>query len=985
MTEAVCYKCGARKFGAFVPCPECHVAPKTEDALVMSLALTDHYFDLDVLSEIAESIRADGEPPNLDADSREHLLKQIRDNAWTLSILGLESDTSESIGNNVKDLAGAHKQHDLAGDDSNEMGQLIEEWLSDDTNKPLGSTVADRSTTHDLSNPVIGDIHQLAKLIATSLNNDTALRHVKRLLKEINLHLRHVKFPGSSFLDQIRPPHPNLHSIGLLAIASDCLRFICTAIRADEEVSAGELSVAYTLVEPLTQVYSSTLERYSEFDDLSSDQVGEFLDRFIKDEASFGGSQKCDTFLLGGTLCSTLIVLNGDSNALDMYEHIIFTIQTEIMRVGGMNTEEKETIQATREYTRLLRNVVTGNQERNPAASKVKPSSNTPFQTQPYNPAPEPETIVARPEMKTDPKAALDDAIAELNALTGLSGVKAEVKRLMSFLKIQLERRKHGLRESGQTLHFVFTGNPGTGKTTVARIVSKILYGFGLLKTTKVVECDRSDLVGGYLGQTAIKTDEKIESALDGVLFIDEAYTLAGDALTYGHGDMYGDEAINTLLKRMEDSRDRLVVIAAGYPAPMQKFIRANPGLESRFTRYINFEDYAIADLCQIFEKFCRDAEYSLSPSGRAWASILFTIAYNQRDERFGNARFIRNVFERAMSLHSERLADMPDELVTKEMLVILDGNDLSFEFVRNADRNQIDASNARWLAECPNCGTRSRGTSKVLGRRMSCKECGEVFLFPWWSLEPNTVKGVSAEMLQGSSDQRGTFEAKTVEAKPPRASSPPVEAPAILVLPPSDGWAEDPIRGQALLAEGIEYLQRGSVKRAIRCFDDAIKADWDGSNPSNQHYFLCRAKAYELDGQERPMQALAEYNAAAHAASLGHYRESEERFLHSIELDPEFPWASNNLAWRFATAADAAARNGTRAVQYATCACRKADWHCWSFIDTLAASYAEVGEFSMAIKCSERALLLAPSRCRRGLEEMLEYFRAGKPFRDNT
>jgi SpoVK/Ycf46/Vps4 family AAA+-type ATPase len=344
---------------------------------------------------------------------------------------------------------------------------------------------------------------------------------------------------------------------------------------------------------------------------------------------------------------------------------------------------------------------------------------------------------------ETDSKEALHESISQLNSMIGLSGVKAEVNRLVSFLRIQRERRKHGLRESGQTLHFVFTGNPGTGKTTVARIISKILYGFGLLKTSKVVECDRSDLIGGFLGQTAIKTNSKIESALDGVLFIDEAYTLAGDALNYGHGDMYGDEAINTLLKRMEDCRDRLVVIVAGYPALMRKFICANPGLESRFTRYICFEDYNVSDLCQIFEKFCRDAEYSLSASGRVWASILFTIAYDQRDERFGNARFIRNVFERATSLHSERLADVPEEQITKEMLGTLDGNDLSFEFVKNIDRNLLDVSNARWLGDCPSCGALVRGNAKVIGRHASCGKCNEIFSFPWWTLERDTVPGV--------------------------------------------------------------------------------------------------------------------------------------------------------------------------------------------------------------------------------------------------
>jgi SpoVK/Ycf46/Vps4 family AAA+-type ATPase len=191
---------------------------------------------------------------------------------------------------------------------------------------------------------------------------------------------------------------------------------------------------------------------------------------------------------------------------------------------------------------------------------------------------------------------ALQKAQVELSEMIGLPGVKENVRGLMNFLTIQKQRRRHGLRESTQSLHFVFTGNPGTGKTTVAFILARIFYGFGILQSPKMVECDRSMLVAGYVGQTAIKTDEIIQSALDGVLFIDEAYALAGDSAKSGQADSFGEEAINTLLKRMEDFRDRIIVIAAGYPAPMQTFLQSNPGLESRFTRFIKFEDYSVPD-----------------------------------------------------------------------------------------------------------------------------------------------------------------------------------------------------------------------------------------------------------------------------------------------------------------------------------------------------------------------------------------------------
>lgn len=391
---------------------------------------------------------------------------------------------------------------------------------------------------------------------------------------------------------------------------------------------------------------------------------------------------------------------------------------------------------------------------------------------------------------------ALAEAQGELEALIGLPGVKEEVKRLMSFLKIQLERRRHGMHESSQSLHFVFTGNPGTGKTTVARILGKILFGFGILKTPKVVECDRSKLVGGYVGQTAIKTDEVIQSALDGVLFIDEAYTLAGDAAKYGQADRFGEEAINTLLKQMEDSRDRLIVIAAGYPAEMETFLRSNPGLQSRFTRFIRFEDYSVPDLCRIFDKLCRDAEYSLTPAACAMTFVLFAAAHKKRDERFGNARHVRNMYEKALGMQADRLASRGGSL-GKSLLATIDGQDILLGFDQaDFDPRSVILPGSRWEAECPGCGKSSTAQTRFLGQRVACG-CGKKFIYPWWNLVSASTPGMPVGIIAATrpGDKRGILDSLPTTAKArqlginPETKSPPmpVAAGALDVNKPGD------------------------------------------------------------------------------------------------------------------------------------------------------------------------------------------------------
>lgn len=242
------------------------------------------------------------------------------------------------------------------------------------------------------------------------------------------------------------------------------------------------------------------------------------------------------------------------------------------------------------------------------------------------------------------------DPYEELNSLIGLESVKEEVNSLANFVKIQKQREAQGMKTSSVSYHCVFTGSPGTGKTTVARLLARIYKDLGVVKSGHLVETDRSGLIAEYVGQTAVKTNAVVDSALNGVLFIDEAY-----ALLDGKGG-YGDEAIATLLKRMEDDRDRLVVIVAGYTNEMKNFIDSNPGLQSRFTRYINFPDYSADDLYKIFMMRANKYSYILDKDADDYlkASLENTVAHKSRN--FGNARYVRNLFEKAITNQANRL-----------------------------------------------------------------------------------------------------------------------------------------------------------------------------------------------------------------------------------------------------------------------------------------------------------------------------------------
>ena len=292
------------------------------------------------------------------------------------------------------------------------------------------------------------------------------------------------------------------------------------------------------------------------------------------------------------------------------------------------------------------------------AQGKVNPPKKVPEKADVPKQSTEKAPAQDNAEQEPLPVENIEDLKAELNALIGLDGVKREVNNLINMVTVHKLRKEHGLKTVDMSLHMVFSGNPGTGKSMIARMMARIYRSLGVLSKGQLVEVDRSGLVAGYIGQTATKTSEVIQKAKGGVLFIDEAYTLSSKK---GEND-FGQEAIDTLLKAMEDQREDLIVIVAGYDGLMDEFIHSNPGLESRFNRYLHFDDYSIDEMMQILDLQLKKGQYQLDDEARA-AVRDYIVTANTGSIAFGNARGVRNIFERLLVAQANRLSteEAPD------------------------------------------------------------------------------------------------------------------------------------------------------------------------------------------------------------------------------------------------------------------------------------------------------------------------------------
>lgn len=331
-------------------------------------------------------------------------------------------------------------------------------------------------------------------------------------------------------------------------------------------------------------------------------------------------------------------------------------------------TDEKERKKAINDRIRAAEE-----KSRSSSAAGIAPAVETEVETVVETEMKPVAVATAKEEEPKEPKEPEKSGMEELEELIGLKTIKHDVEELIGLAKVRMMREEKGMKSVPMSLHLVFSGNPGTGKTTVARILGKLYKEIGILETGQLIETDRAGLVAGYVGQTAIKTSKKIEEAMGGILFIDEAYTLNQK------DENFGQEAIDTILKAMEDHRDKFIVIVAGYTELMKDFVESNPGLKSRFNKYFYFPDYTVDELQAIFELQCKKYQYTLTEEADAAVREEIIRLEKFKGENFANAREVRNLFERIITNQAARVANL--EEVNEEILTTITLEDLTDEY----------------------------------------------------------------------------------------------------------------------------------------------------------------------------------------------------------------------------------------------------------------------------------------------------------------
>ena len=400
------------------------------------------------------------------------------------------------------------------------------------------------------------------------------------------------------------------------------------------------------------------------------------------------------------------IIAKADGQMLPVEQQCLQQLQAELDRhLGSLSLDQPgQHAEADRTGAQAIATIkAAGQQQPSPPAEMRRP-------TLPH----------ARPSSPT-----LEEVLEQLDQLVGLEPVKQQVRTLINYIRLQHERKARGLAETQLSLHMVFTGNPGTGKTTVARIIGQLYGIIGVLQKGHLVETDRSGLVASYAGQTAPKTNSKIDEALDGVLFIDEAYSLVAENTE----DPYGHEALQILLKRIEDHRDRLVVILAGYPQPMQRLLKSNPGLSSRLGTTLGFADYAPRELAQIFQRMCDKNQYVADGMAQAKLMLAFDYLYERRDAHFGNGRLVRNIFEHSIRRLANRIAGIAP--LTDDLLTRIRAEDVE---VAELPGRELDDPELwpKFRVQCPGCDNDSSLDATILGRRVRCNRCDRRFTAAW-------------------------------------------------------------------------------------------------------------------------------------------------------------------------------------------------------------------------------------------------------------